>query len=69
MFVFDFLNAAAEIFCGIANWIVKPVCFWLIRGLQEFCKIPSEENEKLYKKQRNKCVAICKNVFEIISTK
>ena len=24
----------------------------------KFCKIPSEENEKLYKKQRNKCVAI-----------
>ena len=34
-----------------------------------FCKIPSEENEKLYKKQRNKCVAIRKKVFEIISTK
>ena len=26
----------------------------------KFCKIPSEENEKLYKKQRNKCVAIRK---------
>ena len=24
----------------------------------KFCKIPTEENEKLYKKQRNKCVAI-----------
>ena len=23
-----------------------------------FCKIPTEENEKLYKKQRNKCVPI-----------
>ena len=26
----------------------------------KFCKIPSEENEKLYKKQRNRCVAIRK---------
>ena len=26
----------------------------------KFCKIPSKENEKLYKKQRNKCVAIRK---------
>ena len=26
MFVFDFLNAAADIFCGITNQIVKPVC-------------------------------------------
>ena len=26
----------------------------------KFCKIPTEENEKLYKKQRNKCVAIRK---------
>ena len=26
----------------------------------KFCKIPTEENEKLYKKQRNKCVAIHK---------
>ena len=26
----------------------------------KFCKIPSEANEKLYKKQRNKCVAIRK---------
>ena len=26
----------------------------------KFCKIPSEENEKLYKKQRNKFVAIRK---------
>ena len=24
----------------------------------KFCKIPSEGNEKLYKKQRNKCAAI-----------
>ena len=29
----------------------------------------SEENEKLCKKQRNKCVATVKKVFEIISTK
>ena len=35
----------------------------------KFCKIPSEENEKLCKKQRNKCVAMRKKVFEIISTK
>ena len=26
----------------------------------KFCKIPSEKDEKLYKKQRNRCVAICK---------
>ena len=25
-----------------------------------FCKAPTEENEKLYKKQRNKCVSIRK---------
>ena len=25
-----------------------------------FCKTPTEENEKLYKKQRNKCVSIRK---------
>ena len=36
MFVFDFLNAAAEFFCGIANRIVKPVCFVHIWGLQEW---------------------------------
>ena len=26
----------------------------------KFCKVPAEENEKLYKKQRNKCVSIRK---------
>ena len=34
----------------------------------KFCKIPTEENEKLYKKQRNKCVAIHKKLLEIIWT-
>ena len=27
---------------------------------KRFCKTPTEENEKLYKKQRNKCVSIRK---------
>ena len=27
MFIFDFLNAAAEIFYGITNQLVKTVCF------------------------------------------
>ena len=35
----------------------------------KFCKTSSEENKKLYKKQRNKCVATVKKVFEIISIK
>ena len=29
-----------------------------IRLRRKFCKIPSEENQKLYKKQKSKCVAI-----------
>ena len=27
MFIFDFLNAAAKISCGITNQLVKPICF------------------------------------------
>ena len=34
----------------------------------KFCKITNEENEKLYKKPRNKCVEIHKKGLEIIST-
>ena len=33
MFVFDFLNMAAEIFLGTTNRLVKPVCFVSIWGL------------------------------------
>ena len=39
---------------------------------KKFCNVPTEENEKLFKKQRNKCVSIpqkcIRNYFNKIAT-
>ena len=34
------------------------------RLLNKFCKSPSNENEALYKKQRNKCVSLRRNIIK-----
>ena len=43
---------------------VRKVIYNRSRLRNKFCKVPTEENEKLCKKQRNKCVSIHKTVLE-----
>ena len=48
-----------------APFINKKLCkaiYDRIRLRNRFCKTPTEENEKLYKKQKNKCISIRKSI-------